>query len=338
MIIEIIMPNVGDGDAIIIHLQKPDDNLIILIDGGHSGDSGKIIEILDPLLIRTQKEGPDLIVCTHFDADHIGGLKKIAKNYKERIGRVWIHMPNLEEAVSLAGKVNERRNLNEGDVGYLRNMILGSRELSDVADFVLESYSDMAELVRFLKETNILIEEPFAGTSFPGWPEIEVLGPTETFYRTLLPKLTDPREVIKEELQYEAQKILNFNEYSDIRDNPCKFLDGQKKDRVTAVNQASIIIQITAKQKKYLFTGDAGLESFEAIPGYPNSLANIYWLKVAHHGSHNNSSSNLFDIMKPKYAYISGRKYLDLEVSGCLTAKGAVVKTTLKDGDLRFPE
>ncbi len=112
-----------------------------------------------------------------------------------------------------------------------------------------------------------------------------------------------------------------------------------EKDHVTEVNQISIILQIMVEGNKYLFTGDASLESLKNIPGYPGSLANVYWLKVPHHGSHNNSSPELFEIMKPKYADISGgNRYPDQEVGDCLIQKGTKVRTTKDEGrDLIFP-
>jgi beta-lactamase superfamily II metal-dependent hydrolase len=63
--------------------------------------------------------------------------------------------------------------------------------------------------------------------------------------------------------------------------------------KITAVNQVSIIWKSQLK-KKYLFTGDASPESFPSLPGYTVSFSDIYWLKVAHHESHNNASSALF--------------------------------------------
>lgn len=78
MEIKIEMLDIGDGDAIIIHLKRELENLIILIDGGNSKNVPKVLAKLDPILVESGKEGPDLIVCTHYDSDHIGGLKRIA--------------------------------------------------------------------------------------------------------------------------------------------------------------------------------------------------------------------------------------------------------------------
>jgi len=342
------MLNVGDGDAIIIHLKRSQTSqFVILIDGGHSGDANAVISSLDVILADADKKGPDLIICTHYDSDHIGGLKIIAQKYKKDIGQVWIHQPGLQnEAFHLAAKVQENRMIDDFELYTLKNQLL-LENLTSQFNIVLESYHQMNDLVDVLDELGIKKVEPFSGQSISGWEEITVLGPTKKFYESCYNKLvsaeklliTEATAIKEEQLLLEGRK-LSLTTLAKKITNPCDYLDEQKKDHVTEVNQVSVILQIKIGDKKYLFTGDASLESFENIPNYPEALKNIFWLKVAHHGSHNNSSSALFDIMRPKYAFISGgNRYLDDEVMNCLKAKGAVVKATRdEDGDLEFPE
>lgn len=345
MTIKIYMPNVNDGDAIIVHLKKSDEHqLIVLIDGGHGGDAKNITDILDPLLQSAGKTGPDLVICTHYDLDHIGGLKKIAAHYDENIGEVWIHKPNLlVETVNLASFLKGQQLLVENrdpEVDALKSAALatGAEKYMDV---VLESYSDMTELVRYLEKINVKVKEPFPDLELSGWPEIKVLGPTLKFYNSKLDELKPKRILLTEmknmatESANEQLKSLALEAKSTL--TPCQILDNKDKSGVTAVNQVSAIIEITVGGKKYLFTGDANIDSFENIPDYKNALKNIYWLKVAHHGSNNNSNSELIGIMSPKLAYISGKKHFDPEVQGCLESKGAVVKVTSKNGNLEFP-
>jgi beta-lactamase superfamily II metal-dependent hydrolase len=349
MEINIQMPNVNDGDAIIIHLKKSDNQqLVILIDGGHGGDAKRITDLIDPLLKLTKRPGPDLIICTHYDLDHIGGLKKIAKHYGEKIGQFWIHHPHIiTETLKYGELLNEQEksfaSQDRRELKEFKKTLIAFHGARANLEILLESYSDMQELVDFLQDTDIPIKEPFPGITYPGWPEIKVLGPTLTFYNTLLDQLT-PKRILLSEILHQTREnkmtaMPSFQNFlKESTQSACEKLDNQKKDNITPVNQVSIILQISDESKKYLFTGDASIESFKNIPEYTTALKDIYWLKVAHHGSHNNSSSELFNIMKPKYAYISGRKYLDPEVTGCLKAKGTIVKTTLDNGDLKFPE
>lgn len=73
------------------------------------------------------------------------------------------------------------------------------------------------------------------------------------------------------------------------------------KDSYKDINNYSIILKITFKNKKFLFTGDAETESENEIK--EDITADV--IKIAHHGS-NSSSSHLFlNKVKPKYAIIS---------------------------------
>ena len=56
------------GDAFILHCQKDDNKGVIVIDGGPNRNSQNIVRQLDALGVI------DLMVLTHYDDDHIGGI------------------------------------------------------------------------------------------------------------------------------------------------------------------------------------------------------------------------------------------------------------------------
>ncbi|WP_299357735.1 MBL fold metallo-hydrolase [Mucilaginibacter sp.] len=338
MDIKITMLNVGDGDAIIVQLTKNKQQLIILIDAGHPGDAQLCIDALNPVLKSSGKNAPDLVMVSHYDADHIGGMKAVVEHYGAAIGQVWLHKPGIliKAAEQAAGLLLEH--LADPPKENIQDFLgfHGDLNPNEARQFVLESYNQMKDLVGTLDKYQIKTVEPFAGQSLANWPEVSVLGPTPAFYQACLKKMKDVPNLIAQEtllvLNESKQEpfIGKLSKMLEKDTDPCGYLKSQKKDHVTEVNQISIILQIIADGKKYLFTGDASLESFQAVSQYPDSLRNIYWLKVPHHGSHNNSSPEIFDIMKPVYADISGGdRYLDEEVPGCLTAKGTKVRTTL---------
>ncbi|MFA5821386.1 MAG: ComEC/Rec2 family competence protein [Candidatus Gracilibacteria bacterium] len=66
--------DVGQGDAILI---KTPDNSQILVDGGRGG---KVIEELGEVMPFFDRS-LDMVVATHPDADHIGGLPAVMKKY-----------------------------------------------------------------------------------------------------------------------------------------------------------------------------------------------------------------------------------------------------------------
>lgn len=94
--IKIQVVNVANGDAIIVYMHDEQRKLVILIDGGEKQYLARVLVELEAVLIEAQKEAPDLVICTHFDSDHIRGAAAIIKHYFDRqkeIGEVWIHAP-----------------------------------------------------------------------------------------------------------------------------------------------------------------------------------------------------------------------------------------------------
>ena len=84
--------NVRDGDAIIVELKKQDKSLVMVIDGGKSQYyASKVAPKLKEILKAHQKKALDIVVCTHYDSDHVGVLFPLVNAYKNDLGEVWIH-------------------------------------------------------------------------------------------------------------------------------------------------------------------------------------------------------------------------------------------------------
>ncbi|MDF2451596.1 MAG: ComEC family competence protein [Bacteroidota bacterium] len=346
MQIEIKMLNVNDGDAIIVCLSDSAKHLVVLIDGGHKNDDKEVIKQLKPFLTNTGKLAPDLIICTHYDTDHIAGLLGVIDYYGKNIGEVWLHHPGIsvlklfDLLSSSYNPLAEPRSLSldqRSEVHMLREQLSEANLLVE-GTLVIESYADLQKLVPLIKSYEIKLKEPFFGDCvLADWPELEILGPTKDFYKELFPQDQSISDLIMDQAMYskELKEKLKLNE--KLLTDACRYLDTKTKDKVTKVNQASVILLITVEENKYLFTGDASLESFLNIPAYKNKLRNLYWLKVPHHGSHNNISSELIQTMSPKYAYISGKIHFDAEVKDCLENKNAIVQVTcIEEGHLIF--
>lgn len=340
-----MMLDVGDADAIIVHLTREDgEHLVILVDGGHPGDAGTVLTALKPILEKAGKAAPDLIVCTHYDDDHIGGLLKVCQAYGKSIGCVWIHEhQKIKEAGELAAKLLEERKTSKPALP-IKNFedYTESEQLETIDDLTLESYQQMVTLLNYLTSEEINHAQPFQGTAYNGWP-ITVLGPTVPYYNECLDKIKSPAALLLTEKAANRNdkgglSLLNIlNEVIGEGLDACGKLAAWKKT-VTPINLISIIFQIVIDGKKYLFTGDAGLDSLQHIPDYNNVIANLYWLKVPHHGSKNNSSPDMITLMKPEFADISGgQKYLSPEVQQCFIDKGVKTRATKDEGNLTFP-
>ncbi len=331
MKIKILVLNVKDGDAIIIQLSKEQKHFVILIDGGHSSDEKMVLNELNVFLSASNKKAPDLVVCTHYDSDHIGGMKAIINHYKKEIHQVLIHRTTqileLPNTVRNSGKRNNSIFPSELDL-----VLEASGDFTDLrndegTNFVLESIRQEIELIAFIDHLGISCQEPIAGRyTIEGWEEFQILGPTLEYYAKLFPEHFDAKEFLIQE----AIELKDEKEEPIFKDDidPCELLSSLEKSKVTRPNLNSAIISINVNGNSFLFTGDAGIESFENIPNYKALLSQIFWLKVPHHGSRNNINCELIKLMSPKYAVISGNKYVDESVIGCLRTTGSEVLVT----------
>jgi beta-lactamase superfamily II metal-dependent hydrolase len=348
MEIKINMLNVKDGDAIIVELIKPTDVLVMVIDGGEekyyaSKVKPKLVEILN----IHNKTAPDIVVCTHYDSDHIAGLIPLVQDYITDIKQVWIHSPSP----ILNGLFNEVNNLNNKSLSLLKSLnevILekfllhesntSKEEVEMQKSFVLESLNQLNQLINIIP--NEKLKEVFHNdVPLNNWPEIKILGPTRDYFNSLFPRRQTLKSLILEELEtnnFIDQKGLLLENLEII--NPCDKLKSDATAKITAINKASIIIAIDDVNKRYLFTGDAGIESFKKIPNWENELKNLYFLKVPHHGSNNNMTKEIAELMNPEFAFSSGDTHQDEEVIECLAlkTKDKVVKTTKSNGDLVY--
>ena len=78
-------------------------------------------------------------------------------------------------------------------------------------------------------------------------------------------------------------------------------------------NLSSIIfIFQPVEGKNYLFTGDAGADSFENLKYKTTDwekLKGLHWLKLPHHGSKRNITCSMINHFRPKVAYCSSKNY-----------------------------
>jgi beta-lactamase superfamily II metal-dependent hydrolase len=340
MDVKVTMLNVKDGDAIIIELQKTDKTLVMVVDGGEpSCYKTKMKPKLESVLKSHNKKAPDIVVCTHYDSDHIGGLIPLIKDYISEIKEVWVHKtPEL-----LNGYIEKAIHLKEHKEKFFKKLFENYQSpskqlLVEKADLIIESLPQLKRLIDLIPESKLKQvyhkQRPLAD-----WQEIVVLGPTKKYYDLLFPSTKTFEQFILEEAleSLPSEKVeLHLLEMAGIK--PCDTLKQDAETKLTSTNKASIIFAIDKADKRYLFTGDAGIESFKSIPNWETELKDLYFLKVPHHASDNNISKELIELMQPVYAYNSGFKYQDDAVLKCLSEKqrNKEVKTTKSGGDLFF--
>lgn len=311
------MINVEDGDAIILTLKDNDRKALILIDGGYKTYYPKVKKRIEELLPGFNTK-IDLLICTHYDNDHIGGVENILDDYHSIIQEIWMHKieASISEEISfLTDKVNhlgsslllEDDKIIKSVEGYSNNL-------------VLEGYRDLLRVVEKIKKYGLeqKVVQAMAGTKFKKFPEFSVVSPTLLYYNQNLPSLK--KESLLEDLRSNIKnKSTNFPRLIELYmegkedigepQDYCELLEKSSlSNNVTATNMVSIVTLLEANEKKFLFTGDAGIESFELhTPQWTTNLKDLFFLDVPHHGSKNNTSKKMLDVFNPKYAFVSAK-------------------------------
>jgi len=338
MTIDIDILNVGDGDAILLTLCKNDKNLVMLIDGGHPGDAEMVKTKLDEVLAAVGKKGPDIILCTHFDNDHIGSLYELVEYYHKNIGCLYIHDASVLK--NITGVLKKSTVENASVLPSENDDVFGNYyfdpETDESVKFVVESLQQEADLLKLAGHLKVPTKRPVAGAiQLADWPEIRIIAPTQVYYDQLFPPNLKPEVALQEEVNaYSAELVLKP---APVAGDPCRLLDRLTRSPVSRINLASAILEVNLAGDKFLFTADAGIPSFKNIPNYEQELRHIFWLKVPHHGSRNNFTGELIDLIRPKIAAISGKIRIEPGIIACLVKHGCTVERTDDPGaDLHY--
>ncbi|OCA69078.1 hypothetical protein BBI01_17860 [Chryseobacterium artocarpi] len=341
MEIEINMINVEDGDAIILMLKNSEKKSLIVIDGGYKAHYPKIKKRLEEVLPLYDNK-IDLLICTHYDNDHIGGVEKILDDYHQIVQEIWIHTikETVDEEIHFLGK-----QLTE----LKQNLLLEDIDIDSSSKYIIEGYEDLLRVVRKIRDYGLedKMSQVFKGKEFGKFPIFSVIGPTYDFYRQNLPALKS--EAIEEDLKANfdhrfSSGIPKLSEYlknslnTSGNEADCKNLEvSSLRNGVTATNMVSIVTLLQFDNKKFLFTGDAGIESFEKhIPNWDTDLKDLYFLDLPHHGSKNNTSKKMIDVFNPNYVFVSARSRNNRpssHIESCIKSRKNLVRFEITNRD-----
>jgi len=282
MEIEINMINVEDGDAIILTLKDQATSEVVVIDGGKKYFNERVKPRLDAILKENNKTGPDLLICTHMDSDHIKGCISIVSAYGNNIKELWAFGPNqyIDENFGEYSNILFEQNHRYYVSGFFYHATLATEMLLERAKELYESYAQLNQLFGLLRHIDFdkqKIKDPVRGTQFKNYP-FHVLSPTHDFFR----------------------------KYINDKGNAFQNLTAMAK--AWNVNRASVVCKLANGDKGYLFTGDADKTTLKEIP--QNEISNLHFLDVPHHGSIANIDKSLISLMKPKISFISAAGYV----------------------------
>lgn len=276
------------GDAIAIRLwdgENEGTQRIVIIDGGYKDDWQKVQK-----LVRDNFGAAwiDLVISTHPDKDHIGGLPGVVENLD--VKALWMHQPWNHSDDYLAYRQEEFVTMNA--TNKLKNSLQSSNDLALAAD-----------------AKGIVIEEPFAGKQFvTPFGTLTVLSPTSDYYEELLPQILDKSAARAAGVQPSAaDPFASLNALlrqagrsvaSKLEDHNIETLTNAGSTSPSNNTSTVLLLQLNSGEKM-LFTGDAGMDALsQAYENYTilgHLPGELHLVQVPHHGSRQNVGPDILD-------------------------------------------
>jgi beta-lactamase superfamily II metal-dependent hydrolase len=257
------------GDCCVIESCGADDEpYIILIDGGPTENfKTSLVHDLE------QYKKIDLIILTHIDRDHIGGLLEYLNSSiadRHEFDKIIINAPNL----LMVNKGVTQINMDDG-VKFEKMLNKKRPEIKVISEIISETNID-----KFLPEgTSIKIFSPnkiALEKLYSNWPKKEE---------------TDNDTQVSAEVKNSKYFDISFNELALNK-------DVKKSISTDFVNASSIAFSIKTDNFHGLFMGDAhsSIITESLTKFYPDNTPIVFdYIKLSHHGSRYNISNAFLD-------------------------------------------
>ena len=263
-----------NGDCILIKtFNEKHEEFIILIDGGTAST-------FDYSLKRELKKLSkiDLLVLTHIDSDHIGGLIKLFKNsiiQNLEILNIWVNNPELVKVES--------------------GELISYKQASSLKKLILDKVPN-AKINNRINTFQSPIN--FGGIS------LKILSPSVKIFE-LLYKVWSDEETLKKEINIKANvsssiESSTYNtklkELSKIEFVPINSL------KTDIINSSSISFILNCSDISLLLLADSRpeiiVEELRKLGYKETNKLRVNYVKVSHHGSKNNTSQELLNLIE----------------------------------------
>jgi hypothetical protein len=303
--------DIGHGDCTVITFPERGRLFCIVVDGGQTQ---KAARRLATYLKATGAETIDLLVVTHIDADHIGGIIQLLKHESngardwnrgvERcIRRYWGPLPSR----TWAGTERVPESIE-------REVTLGARS------FVMESVAQNQELAQLLEQRL----EP-GGASYPSLEDPPAQPFTNLHIELLSPDIQVPDAEIEAVALDSGLLIPAPGEMLPSTVAELERIVAARAEEAARIadrnaNNQSIVFRAAPRteagelsQWSFLLTGDAEEEAWQMMRGHPEVAQRLPTavLKLPHHGSAlNGIDKESFDLISPtRCVNSSGQKH-----------------------------
>lgn len=275
----------NNGDA--IHISYGGKNIIIDTGvgstynskvGNRSKKSGQLKEVIDEIKLKEEKV--NLLVITHWDDDHIGGVLR------------WFN-EDIESAKALIQQV-------WFNSGILINKYFDSQDASENNDMLNISNNNPHTSIRqgiafekYLIDNGLsyeIISTKNSEIDFCNNIKFTILSPTENKLKKLL--------TVWEKSPYNP----NTSVFTDYDKSFEELLQNEFSEDTAIHNGSSIAFILEIEGKKMLFLGDSFpsviVNSLKGLGYTKSNKLDIEFMKVSHHGSKANTSDELLDLIK----------------------------------------
>lgn len=279
----------NNGDSIFISYKHDNTSKNILIDTGTGATysskpngkkkDGELKNLIDDL--HSENEKIDLVVITHWDDDHIGGVLKWFQEDLESansmIKHIWFNSGTLINKYFESNKASEDKNV-------LHNSEYNPNT-SITQGITFEKYILDSSLSHGLIKNDRPIDNALDGATFT------ILSPTDKELARLLTKW--------EESQYNPNTSASNKDYNKTFQ---ELLSNDFTEDDAIHNGSSIAFILEIEDKKMLLLGDSHpsvvVSSLQSLGHTKNNKIKIDFMKISHHASKANTSEELLDIIE----------------------------------------
>lgn len=277
---EVIIIDVNDADAIVVNYHDGDRWWTAVIDAGNVDDANKV-----KTYVKHKEKNKciiDYAFCTHPDKDHKGGFFNLLADSQTEICNFVIRRPDT---------------LMQKDP---RRLMYDTGMLEAKAKAVYNHPNDAnRNLIEEAKKYSYLIE-PDLGIDVVGMP-LMVIGPRQKFFQDACYQMA----LGFGELEDEADAGDYAEDELPTEEEAKSVMDEEKEESPT--NMSSLILLFHPDTQNYLLAGDACSATLkDAVEDYPHNIPECI-LKVPHHGSKHNLTTEVIDLIKPTSAVISAK-------------------------------
>ena len=280
------------GDSFVIECDRGGNHGVVVVDGGPNGCGSILKAKLDEV------GTPDLMLLTHYDDDHIGGLIQYIKACKKEN-----KLPAREVWANCAKYAGTEDKPEEGSVGSLMSKLTRSAVQAVKLGLLLDTIGEDGGLTwRDDLVEGVAREFPFAS--------VEVVSPTERGRELAIgkqEKVMPTVDIAKVTRSLDPRAEAAVPSLETLAED-CPKPPSEKADAEVA-NAASIAIILRCDGLSILMLGDCyphNVVDYLRRKGYSEQHPlRVDYVKVAHHGSLHNTSNELMDLIHCNHYIIS---------------------------------